>query len=173
VADTDTTLEVVTKLPADFKGWATLQVKVNFGSGEYITVPVSLSVRRFAPVLISRNRISQGDHLNENDFFLQREEVTNEPADVLTDVKDILGKAAKTTIPANEIVCASMLDKQRLIKKNEMVTVMFDTDLISITMKALAMENGREGDVIQVRNMNSRKIFDAQVVSNTLVRAVH
>jgi flagella basal body P-ring formation protein FlgA len=173
VADTDTALEVVTKPQANFQGWMSLQVKVSFGSGEYVTAPVSLSVRRFAQALVCKNRIPQGSLLESSDFVLQREEITNNFRDVLTNMDDIAGKTAKTSISAGQIVYASMLDNQKLVKKNDTVTVTFDTSLISITMRAVAMKDGKEGEIIQVKNIDSRKIFDAQVVSNTLVRVVN
>jgi flagellar basal body P-ring formation protein FlgA len=173
VADTDTALEVVTRPQSDFQGWMNLQVKVNFGPGEYAMASVSLSVRRFARVLVSKKRIPQGSLLDPDDFTLQREEITDDTRDTVTDMNSIAGKTAKTAMPANQIVYASMLDKQKIVKKNDTVTVLFDTSLISITMKAVAMEDGREGDIIQVKNIDSRKTFDVQVVSNVVVRVMN
>jgi len=88
-------------------------------------------------------------------------------------MQDIAGKTAKTSISAGQIIYALMLDNQKLVKKNDTVTVLFDTSLMSITMRAVAMKDGRAGDIIQVKNIDSRKIFDVQVVSNTAVRVVH
>ena len=173
VADTDTALEVVAKPQANFQGWMSLQVKVSFGSGEYVMAPVSLSVRRFAQVLVAKNRIPQGSLLDPSDFVLQREEIIDDSRGVLTNMQDIAGKTAKTSISAGQIMYALMLDNQKLVKKNDTVTVLFDTSLMSITMRAVAMKDGRAGDIIQVKNIDSRKIFDVQVVSNTAVRVVH
>jgi flagellar basal body P-ring formation protein FlgA len=173
VADTDTILEVVTRPQSNFQGRMNLQVKVSFGPGEYSMASVSMSVRRFARVLVSKKHIPQGSVLDAEDFILQREEVTDDSRDALMHTQDIAGKTAKTSISANQIIYASMLDKQKLVKKNDTVTVLFDTSLISITMKAVAMEDGREGDIIQVRNIDSHKIFDVQVVSNVVVRIMN
>jgi len=172
VADADTTLEVVSKPQAYSPGWVTLQVKVSFGSGEYVIAPVSLSVRRFEEVLVCKSQVHQGSLLSADDFVLQREEITGDSREVLTSIQDISGKVAKTAIAANQIVYATMLNKQKLIKRNNMVTVIFDDPQMSVTMRALALQEGSEGDIIQVKNIDSRRIFDAQVVSNLVVKVL-
>lgn len=60
--------------------------------------------------------------------------------------------------------------RRPLVKKGELVEVSAADGMLSITMKALAMENGAQGDTVTVRNPESQKNFAAVVVDENHVQ---
>lgn len=62
------------------------------------------------------------------------------------------------------------LSRRPLVRKGDLVEVSASDGLLVVTMKALAMENGAAGDVVTVRNPQSRKDFAAQVVDEKRVQ---
>ena len=47
---------------------------------------------------------------------------------------------------------------------------MFMQLMLAISMKALAMENGAKGDLIKLRNLESRKEFSGQILNENRVQ---
>lgn len=62
------------------------------------------------------------------------------------------------------------LTRRPLVRKGDLVEVSASDGLLVVTMKALAMENGAQGDVVTVRNPDSRKDFAAQVIDEKRVQ---
>jgi flagella basal body P-ring formation protein FlgA len=51
-----------------------------------------------------------------------------------------------------------------LVKRDDLVTVLYDHHGVSITVEGKALSSGSRNDVIAVQNLNSHKIFNARVV---------
>lgn len=62
------------------------------------------------------------------------------------------------------------LSRRPLVKKGELVEVAAIDGGLAVTMKALAMENGAQGDTVTVRNPVSRRDFAALVVDENRVQ---
>lgn len=60
--------------------------------------------------------------------------------------------------------------RRPLVRKGNLVDVSAADGQLLITMKALAMENGSQGDTVTVRNPQSRKDFAAMVVDENRVQ---
>ncbi|MEO6874929.1 MAG: flagellar basal body P-ring formation chaperone FlgA [Opitutaceae bacterium] len=62
------------------------------------------------------------------------------------------------------------LSRRPLVKKGQLVEVTAVDGLLSISMKALALENGAQGETVTVRNPESRKDFSALVIDENHVQ---
>ena len=60
--------------------------------------------------------------------------------------------------------------RRPLVKKGDVVEVSAADGLLLVTMKALAMENGSQGDTVTVRNPESQKNFAAVVIDENRVQ---
>jgi flagellar basal body P-ring formation protein FlgA len=73
-------------------------------------------------------------------------------------------------IPAGRLLTWNDIAHRPLVKKGEMVEVSAVEGMLTVTMKALAMESGSRGDTVTVRNPDSRKDFAALVVDENRVQ---
>jgi flagella basal body P-ring formation protein FlgA len=73
-------------------------------------------------------------------------------------------------IPAGRVLTWHDIARRPLVKKGETVEVSATEGSLRITMKALALENGAQGDTITVRNPESLKNFAAVVVDENRVQ---
>ncbi len=64
----------------------------------------------------------------------------------------------------------SDLKVRPVVRKGEVVEVFAEEGMLRITMRALAMENGAQGEFIAVRNLQSRKDIQAQVIGENKVK---
>jgi flagella basal body P-ring formation protein FlgA len=69
------------------------------------------------------------------------------------------------SIPAGRMLSWRDVARRALVRKGEVIEVAAVDGALSVSMKALAMENGSAGEMVRVRNLESKKEFTAQVVS--------
>ncbi|ATC64109.1 flagella basal body P-ring formation protein FlgA [Nibricoccus aquaticus] len=70
-------------------------------------------------------------------------------------------------VPANRILTWRDISRRSLVRKGQVIEVAAIDGTLSITMKALAMENGAAGETVKVRNIDSKKEFNALVVADS------
>lgn len=73
-------------------------------------------------------------------------------------------------VQAGRLLTWRDIARRPLVKKGEMVEVSAADGQLVVTMKALAMQNGAQGEVITVRNLDSRKDFSAFVIDENRVQ---
>lgn len=73
-------------------------------------------------------------------------------------------------IQAGRLLTWRDVARRPLVKKGELVEVSAADGLLVVTMKALAMQNGAAGEVVTVRNLDSKKDFSAFVIDEKRVQ---
>lgn len=73
-------------------------------------------------------------------------------------------------IQAGRLLTWRDIARRPLVKKGEMVEVSAADGQLVLTMKALAMQNGAQGEVVTVRNLDSKKDFSAFVIDENRVQ---
>lgn len=85
-------------------------------------------------------------------------------------LEDIVGKILKKDVTAGTVITYSMLDELVVIQKGEIVNVVAENKKLMVRTKGKAMEKGKVGDSIRVRNVQSDKeIFGRVVDDNTIL----
>jgi flagella basal body P-ring formation protein FlgA len=74
------------------------------------------------------------------------------------------GKVAARQLPQGKILMQTDWVEPVLVSRNDIVTILYDHNGLSITVQAKAMANGIRNQVIEVENVTSHKIFNARVV---------
>ena len=74
------------------------------------------------------------------------------------------------SVNAGRVLTWRDITRRPLVRKGNLVEVSAGDGQLLITMKALAMENGAQGDTVTVRNPESRKDFAAMVVDENRVQ---
>jgi flagella basal body P-ring formation protein FlgA len=80
------------------------------------------------------------------------------------------GKIAAHTLTQGKILMENDWVEPTLVSRNDLVTILYDHNGLSITVQARAMSSGIRNQVIEVENVSSHKVFNARVVDErTLV----
>ena len=74
------------------------------------------------------------------------------------------------SVNAGRVLTWRDITRRPLVRKGNLVEVSAGDGQLLITMKALAMENGAQGDTVTVRNPDSRKDFAAMVIDENRVQ---
>jgi flagella basal body P-ring formation protein FlgA len=122
------------------------------------------------PVWISTRRLERGESINSGGAALL-------DSDVLSTNKELLKADEKLdyfeiaqAVPANQILSRSDITPRQIVRRGKVVDVIVKEGGINISMKAMALADGGVGQTIGVRNIDSKKDFQAQVVGSNTVQ---
>ena len=90
----------------------------------------------------------------------------------ISDVESVTGYQYKRSYSSGRPLTQSMLAAPQLVKKGNMVSIVYGTDGISVRMKGVALSNGKKGAVIPVRNVSSERVVHAEVISKGRVKVI-
>ena len=82
----------------------------------------------------------------------------------------LAGYQLSANIKADSPLKWSNLSKVTLVKKGQIVDVFASGNGIYVTMKGMALSDGVEGGVVNVRNLSSEKQFPAKVLNENSVK---
>ncbi len=133
-----------------------------------IFVPAKLAV--FENVVVVSRPIVRGETLGATDLKLVSKEVSPASQTYMRDIQHAVGYIAKRSIPAGRILTAQMVQAPRLIKAGQEVILLATTPQLEVRMKGKALSDGSRGDIIQVRNVRSKRIIEGVVTDIGTVR---
>ncbi|HWL15617.1 MAG TPA: flagellar basal body P-ring formation chaperone FlgA [Opitutus sp.] len=120
-------------------------------------------------VWAARQPLASGETFDPSVLEVRRVDLFRE-RDALPAVVGDRSYAMTRAIAAGRLLTWRDLQRRPLVKKGELVEVSAVEGQLLITMKALAMENGAQGETVTVRNPESRKDFAAMVVAENRVQ---
>lgn len=151
------------------RGPVTLQVTAYRGGQAAASGQARLYIAHFDSVLVSSDRIIRHDILDSARFSKERREITFLAERPLRAAGEIAGKWAKRSIAKDQIVTASMVeDKPEVIAGRE-VALRIRRGGMEITAHGIAVDSGRRGDQIRVKNIQSGKIVNGTILDNEII----
>lgn len=84
--------------------------------------------------------------------------------DTVRSTSELIGLAPRSQISAKRPVRSGEVAKPRLVSKKSQVEMVYSSDYMSIRSIGQALENGAEGDLIRVKNMDSERAVTARVI---------
>lgn len=84
----------------------------------------------------------------------------------ISDPNEVIGKEARTNIYAGRAVRLADVGAPALVKRNQIVTILYRTGPLSIIAEGRALDRGAVGERLRVLNLSSRKTVSG-VVNNT------
>jgi len=122
-------------------------------------VPLSCRVSITRDVLQAARRIGRGDLIRNEDVVQVRETTMRRHGDALTAPKEAVGKRAARSIQQGRTLSAAMVEDPPVVEKGTLVTIVAENAILRITARGEALEDGRRGERIRVRNLGSGKEF--------------
>jgi flagella basal body P-ring formation protein FlgA len=137
--------------PAGARPWGRTNVVVRCigEAGWRVYVPVHVRVK--ADYLISARPIAQGQAVVVDDIATELGDLSELPANILTDTGLAIGKVASSSIPAGRPLRADMLKSQTVVRQGQTVKVVSRGPGFAVANEGRALANALEGQVTQVR----------------------
>jgi len=138
------------------------------------SVEVRVDAAVYLDVARARAGIARGEAFTQANVVSERYPVRS-PRGVVT-TADVIGRVAKRPVHTGAVICEYDLDDKGpvtspvLIKVRDPVHLVAKKGCLTVVLHAAeALDQGRKGDVIRVRNLKSKKIITGQVVSGSEV----
>jgi flagella basal body P-ring formation protein FlgA len=122
------------------------------------------------PVWVSTRRLERGESINSAVAALQDLDVLNTNKELLKADEKLDYFEVAQAVPANQVLSRSDITPRHIVRRGKVVDVVVNEGGINISMKAMALADGGVGETIIVRNIDSKKDFQAQVVGSNTVQ---
>lgn len=124
------------------------------------------------PVVVLQKNLPKGSVLNEEDLILEFHPYSRVSQDVVLDKNRVVGKEIKMSLKAGTILRYSYLQSPLMIRKNQIVDIIAIGRNFVVKARGIALQEGREGEKIKVKNISSKKILWGKVISSQEVEAI-
>ena len=101
--------------------------------------------------------VSRGDLLTREDLGLQT--LSRSGSGGFTDIDELVGRRAKKSLRMGLVLHDRHLQPDWMVHAKQSVSVVNNTGGIQVTTAGIALENGRLGDLVKVRNLSSNSIL--------------
>ena len=163
-----------TKLQAFLPTSAPLVGKITVGvrctSGKPWTVYVPAQIDVYENVLTSARPLLRGQPITANDIMVSRQKARQRSQSYFHEPKQILGMVTKRSIPEGKAFSLQLIEAPRLVLRGEDVSLVAETEYLSVRMKGKALSDGAAGDVIKVKNVTSNRIVEGVVTATGEVK---
>jgi flagellar basal body P-ring formation protein FlgA len=125
-------------------------------------VRVRVEIQGF--VVAARNGLRRHQEITESDVHLVKKNLNPLPPDVLTDLKEAVGKRLTLSVNGQEVLRRSVVEIPPLVKKGDRVLLIIDNSYFKISTFGEVKEDGRRGDWVKLMNISSKKEVHGRVM---------
>ncbi len=122
-------------------------------------------------VAVATRSLERGQALKDQDVTIERRARDLIPADAVHDGASLEGRVAKRAFPVGSFLRAADLIRPELVARGDIVTVIYDTPGISLSLRAKATDAGALGDTVGLVNPISKKTLQGVVIGQGRVSA--
>jgi len=133
-----------------------------------VTAPATIEV--WSDVVLAAKPLGKFQPIHADDILIKKMNLARVPSNAIASGEQVLGRRATRNIAANSILRNDQVEMPPVIKRGDVVQVIAESEILKVTAKGLAKENGVKGDRIQVMNLGSKKIIYALVVDGQTVQ---
>ncbi len=117
-------------------------------------------------VCVTKTQLSRNHLIKESDVKMVPTWIGSEKSSYITDKKVIVGKELAKKLISGSIITNKVLLNPMCVKKNQMLWVELNKGTLKIKLIVRALEGGRLGDSIRVKNGSSSKIFNVELTGS-------
>lgn len=120
--------------------------------------------------LVATRPLSRGDVLRDGDVAIERRPKVELQGDNMRDVAGAIGMEVRQSLRPGQVVRATDLAKPLLVKRGEPVMLLYEVPGIVLTARGKAEENGAIGDVVNITNVQTKRVIQGVVTGPAQVK---
>lgn len=165
----DVKLEVIEKGSLHL-GQVYVKMKLILNEMNYGCLRVGFNLQRFQRVVVASRTLNQHQLITREDLGEEMVETTgfvrHSP---FFKLDSLIGKRCKRPISEGTIILADMVEIPPLVKRGSIINLKSEIGNVEVLTIAKALQDGKEGERISVRNLSSKESVEGVVKKNNLV----
>jgi flagella basal body P-ring formation protein FlgA len=150
-------------------GLFTALVKVT-GNGETLeSGQVRMKIRKYADVVVLTDRIRSRRPLTPDKLAIKRMDITSLREKPLQSLEGLAEYRTKRNLARGTILTTAAVEPVPDVEPGREVSIVYVDGLCRITAPGIALQTGRAGEYVKVKNKASNKIIIARVIDETAV----
>ena len=127
---------------------------------------ISGKIERMSKVPVLRDALKNGSVISKSDLdYIPMPTRSLQHGMVLSE-SEIIGYTPRRIVMPGKPIKASEIQAPQIVKRGELITMVFHHGPLSLTAQGKALESGAKGDVIRVVNASSSKTLQATVTAD-------
>jgi flagella basal body P-ring formation protein FlgA len=135
-------------------------------------LPVSVTVRRFGPVVVAARPLERHAVLTAADVRLERMETTMLQSGYCTAPDALTGKRLKRMFAEGSVLYSGTCELVPLIHQGDLVTLIVRAGSVVLSARATAKQDGSKGEMINVQREGTHDRIKASVLDRGIVEAL-
>jgi flagella basal body P-ring formation protein FlgA len=115
------------------------------------------SVKALIEVPAPRDRVRAGTTLTADMFSTIAIDALSTDRDYVAALSQLVGKQARRSLSPGKPVRADYVSQPTVVRADELIRLVYETNQVRITVKGKALEDGAVGETIRVVNVRSNK----------------
>lgn len=152
-------------------GYYSLRFTFLINGREYGKQIIPFNIEVIKEIVTASKPIEINKIISEDDLTITAKDI-GLSFDVFYEKEKLIGKKAKKSIGKDSFITSDMIETPPIIKKGDLIAIVFESSSLKITTQGKAMENGINGQVIRVVNTSSLKELQAQVIDEKTVKVL-
>ncbi len=155
----------------NYSGVTSGRARFSINGKFYRDVVFTLTLKIFDTVLIANHDLNVDSPITASDFRLE-EIALDGRAEYIKDISEIRELVPLRYVRAGSPIAKNYFQQPMAVKSQHPVRILFRFNGLEVSAKGTAMNNGRIGQVVRVRNDTSQKILSAKVIDSQTVEVI-
>ena len=143
---------------------------VRCSRGTQWTIYLALNIESEVSALVLNKALARGAAITAQDVSPQVQRIQGLASNAIRSMDELARQRLKRDLPSGTVLSPAMLQPEMLIKRGQQVTVVATVAGIEVRTTAVALSDGVASSRIRVKNLNSAKVVEGLVDSNSVVR---
>ena len=128
--------------------------------------------QRMVDVPVFIKSMAKGKLIKKEDLSTKQIRWNRVPRHAILQKEELIGMAVRTRVEGDTVLRQNQIEKPVLVRNKNLILVELWTERMSVKLRAQAMEDGHMGELIRVKNLKSKKIFEAEVTGLKKARLI-
>lgn len=156
------------RLP-DGRGDGLCLVEIEGKNRRVQNVYVSFRVIKKTRVFVMTENGKRGDVIRRDSVAVRETNLNDRRSAYPSRLEDVVGKTLKKDVPEGTVITSQLLDNPIVIEKGEVVNIIAENSRLVVRAKGRALEKGKMGDSIRVKNTSSDREIYGKVVGDNAI----
>ncbi|WP_378951007.1 flagellar basal body P-ring formation chaperone FlgA [Pelosinus sp. sgz500959] len=149
-----------------------VRMAVNVNGQIFTAMSLRFDVSLYRQVAVVASQVRQGEILTSEKLRYERMDTGRLAKGYLTDISKVIGLETRRPLTPGMVLTDLMVNKPILIKRGSLVTIIARMNGMEIAVAGKAMQDGYEGQLIRIQNVNSNKFISAKVLDEGTVQVL-